>query len=92
MKQTMPRAMRKQLRLTEGRHQTEPTCDNCGLMTLVSSGSGTHRRCDAMGLYIPDWEMFPTCALHTRLNKTSRQLARHGLRWETTVIEEGGAL
>ena len=90
MSKTMPRAMRKKVRVAEGRHQGEPTCDNCGLMTIVTSGSGTHRHCDLMGLYIPDWEMFPTCSLHTWQNRTSSTLARIGVKWETTIVKKGG--
>lgn len=91
MTQQMTRAMRKKVRVAEGRHQGEPTCDNCGLMTIITSGSGTHRHCDLMGLYIPDWEMFPTCSLHTWQNRTSSTLARIGVHWETNIVKEGGA-
>ena len=91
MSDTMTRAMRKKVKVTQGKHQGEPTCDNCGLMTIITSGSGTHRHCDLMGLYIPDWEMFPTCSLHTWQNRTSSTLARIGVKWETTIVKEGGA-
>ena len=91
MSETMTRAMRKKVRVAQGRHQGEPTCDNCGLMTIITSGSGTHRHCDAMGLYIPDWEQFPSCSLHTWQNKTSSALARIGVKWETTIVKKGGA-
>ena len=87
MSDTMTRAMRKKVKVTQGKHQGEPTCDNCGLMTIITSGSGIHRHCDLMGLYIPDWEMFPTCSLHTWQNRTSSTLARIGVKWE-----KGGAL
>lgn len=90
MSETMTRAMRKKVRVAEGRHQGEPTCDNCGLMTIIKSGSGNHRHCDLMGLYIPDWEQFPTCSLHTWQNRTSSTLARIGVKWETTIVKEGG--
>ena len=90
MSETMTRAMRKKVRVTEGKHQGEPTCDNCGLMTIITSGSGTHRHCDATGPYIPDWEMYPSCSLHTWQNKTSREQARHILRWETSTVGKGG--
>ena len=53
MSETMTRAMRKKVRVAEGKHQGEPTCDNCGLMTILKTGSGNHRHCDLMGLYIP---------------------------------------
>ena len=90
MTQQMTRAMRKKVRVTEGKHQGEPTCDNCGLMTILKTGSGNHRHCDLMGLYIPDWEMFPTCSLHTWQNRTSSTLARIGVKWETTIVKKGG--
>lgn len=90
MSETMTRAMRKKVKVTQGKHQGEPTCDNCGLMTIITSGSGTHRHCDLMGLYIPDWEMFPTCSLHTWQNRTSSTLARIGVKWETTIVKKGG--
>ena len=92
MTQQMTRAMRKKVRVAEGRHQGEPTCDNCGLMTIITSGSGTHRHCDLMGLYIPDYEMFPTCSLHTWQNATSRSLSKKDIHWETTITKEGGTL
>ena len=91
MSETMTRAMRKKVRIAEGKHQGEPTCDNCLWMTIMKTGSGNHRHCDAMGLYIPDWEMFPTCSLHTWTNKTSREHARLGVHWETSIVKEGGA-
>lgn len=92
MKRTEKKIMRH-VRPAEGKHQTEPTCDNCGLMTIRQTASGNHRHCDLYGLFIPDQEMYPSCELHTRMNRTSRQLALHGgVRWETTVIMEGGAL
>jgi hypothetical protein len=91
MTQQMTRAMRKKVRVTEGKHQGEPICDNCGLMTILKTGSGNHRHCDAMGLYIPDWEQFPTCSLHTWQNRTSSTLARIGVKWETTIVKKGGA-
>ena len=91
MSETMTRAMRKKVRVADGKHQGEPTCDNCGLMTIITSGSGNHRHCDLMGLYIPDWEMFPTCSLHTWQNRTSSTLARIGVKWETTIVKKGGA-
>ena len=82
----------RQVRLADGKHQSDPTCDNCLWMTILKSGSGNHRHCDQMNLYIPDWEMFPTCSLHTRMNRMSRTIATHGgVRWETTIIKEGGA-
>lgn len=90
MTQQMTRAMRKKVRVAEGRHQGEPTCDNCGLMTILKTGSGNHRHCDLMGLYIPDWEQFPSCSLHTWQNRTSSTLARIGVKWETTIVKKGG--
>lgn len=42
----------------------EPVCDNCAHMTIMSTGSGNHRHCDLMWLYIPDCEMFPSCDRH----------------------------
>lgn len=86
MTQQMPRAMRKRVRVAEGRHQGEPTCDNRGLMTIITSGSGTHRHCDLLGLFIPDEEMFPSCDLHTWLNRISLALSRNGVK-----REKGGA-
>lgn len=44
--------------------ERQPTCDNCALMTIVRTGSGNHRRCDLMWLFIPDQEMFPSCDRH----------------------------
>lgn len=85
---TLTRAMRKKVKVTDGKHQSEPTCDNCGMMTIRQCGSGNHRHCDMMGLYIPDYEMFPTCPLHTRLNKASRELAKHQQRWETEEVTD----
>ncbi len=90
MSDTMTRAMRKKVKVTQGKHQGEPTCDNCGLMTIIKTGSGNHRHCDLMGLYIPDWEQFPTCSLHTWQNRTSSTLARIGVKWETTIVKKGG--
>ena len=90
MSDTMTRAMRKKVKATQGKHQGEPTCDNCGLMTILKTGSGNHRHCDLMGLYIPDWEQFPSCSLHTWTNKTSREHARLGVHWETSIVMEGG--
>ena len=90
MSDTMTRAMRKKVKVTQGKHQGEPTCDNCGLMNIITSGSGNHRHCDLMNLYIPDWEMFPTCSLHTWQNATSRKLAKKDIHWETSLVKEGG--
>ena len=59
MSNTMTRVMRKQVRVTQGKHQGEPTCDNCLWMTIIKTGSGNHRHCDLMGLYIPDDGGFP---------------------------------
>ena len=81
--------MRK-VRATEGKHQGEPTCDNCDMMTIRQSGSGNHRHCDLMNLYIPDYEMFPCCELHTWQNATSRKLAKKDIHWETSLVKEGG--
>ena len=86
----MTRKDMRVVRVTVGKHQSEPTCDNCAWMTIRSTGSGTHRHCDQMGLYIPDQEMFPCCELHTWQNATSRKLAKKDIHWETTVMEEGG--
>jgi len=83
MKGTPSKKMRRKLNITSGKHLTEPLCDNCGLMELVTSGSGTHRRCGFFGLYIPDWEMFPTCEFHTRNDSFTRQIAKKGgAKWE----------
>ena len=50
------------VRVAEGKHQGEPTYDNCGLMSLRTFRDGTiHRHCDILNLYIPDHEMFPSC-------------------------------
>jgi hypothetical protein len=79
MSNTMTRAMRKKVKVVSGKHQGEPTCDNCGLMAFRNFRDGsTHRHCDLMNLYIPDYEMFPSCELHTRLNRTSRLVAQKG--------------
>lgn len=83
MSDTMTRVMRKQVRVTQGKHQCEPTCDNCGLMSFRNFRDGsTHRYCGILGLYIPDQEMYPSCNLHTRQNRTSVAVARIGLKWE----------
>lgn len=68
----------RHLRLAEGRHQSEPTCDNCLWMTIVGTASGNHRHCDQMGLYIPDHDIHPTCQLHHRTSRISRTLAAKG--------------
>ena len=92
MSETMTRAMRKKVRIAEGRHQGEPTCDNCGLMSLRNFRDGSaHRFCGILGLFIPDHEMYPSCSLHTWQNRTSSTLARIGVKWETTIVKEGGA-
>ena len=92
MSNTMTRVMRKKVKVVSGKHQGEPTCDNCGMMAFRNFRDGsTHRHCDAIGLYIPDREMFPTCELHTWQNRTSSTLARIGVKWETTIVKEGGA-
>lgn len=54
------------------------TCDNCAWMTIISTGSGNHRRCEQMGIYIPDEEQFPTCAMHTKTNSKCRHMAETG--------------
>lgn len=89
MSNTMTRAMRKKVKVVSGKHQGEPTCDNCLWMTIIKTGSGNHRHCDQMGLYIPDWEMYPTCSLHHRMNATSLQQAQ-GKRekWETETVTD----
>lgn len=56
------------------RKPDEPTCDNCDHMTIRTIGSGTHRHCDLMGLYIPDNEQSPTCDLHSAINKFERMM------------------
>lgn len=89
--QTAKKKMLRQMRPAQGKHQAEPICDNCGHMTIRKSGSGNHRHCDLMNLYIPDWEQFPSCSLHTWTNKTSREHARLGVHWETSIVKEGGA-
>ena len=91
MSNTMTRAMRKKVKVVSGKHQGEPTCDNCGLMAFRNFRDGsTHRHCDAIGLYIPDWEMFPTCSLHTWMNEASRKLAKKDIHWDTSLVKKGG--
>ena len=84
--------VKRMVKIVVGKHQGEPTCDNCGMMAFRNFRDvSTHRHCDLMGLYIPDYEMFPTCELHTWMNATSRRLASKKLKWETTTVKEGGA-
>ena len=71
--------MRK-VRATEGKHQGEPTCDNCDMMTIRQSGSGNHRHCDLMGLYIPDNEQSPSCDLHSAISKFERMMTEAARR------------
>lgn len=87
----MTKPLKRQLRLANGKHHGEPVCDNCAWMTIVRTGSGNHRHCDLMGLYIPDREQSPSCTLHTWTNSTSRTLVRKGVKWETETVQEGGA-
>lgn len=73
----------RHLRPADGKHNAEPTCDNCGLMSIRNFINGTaHRHCDLLGLFIPDEEMFPSCDLHTWLNRISLALSRNGVKWE----------
>jgi len=89
--QTAKKKMLRQMRPAEGKHQAEPICDNCGLMSFRNFANGTvHRHCDIMGLFIPDEEMFPSCSLHTWQNRTSCTIARTGVHWETSTVKEGG--
>lgn len=88
--QNNAKRVKKTVKIVVGKHQGEPTCDNCDLMTIRLCGSGNHRHCDILNLYIPDYEMFPSCELHTWTNPTSRVLAKKGVKWETTVMKEGG--
>ena len=83
--------VKRMVKIVGGKHQGEPTCDNCQMMTIRHCGSGNHRHCDLLNLYIPDYEMFPSCELHTWMNATSRRLASKKLKWETTTVKEGGA-
>lgn len=88
---TEKKKMAKKVRVASGKHQGEPTCDNCAWMTLRKCSDGNHRHCDQLNLYIPDREMYPTCDLHTWLNAASRKLSGKGVKWETSIVEEGGA-
>ena len=67
------------------RKPAEPTCDNCDYMTIRTIGSGTHRHCDLMGLYIPDNEQSPSCDLHSAINKFERMMAAKA------KVRKGGA-
>lgn len=77
------------------RKPKNPTCDNCGNMTIRQTGSGNHRHCDLMGLYIPDEEMFPSCSMHTAVSKFERMMTERGRRnrhaAENTLRTKGGA-
>ena len=48
----------------------EPTCDNCGNMSIRQGRDGeNHRICDLRGCLIPDDMQSPTCDLHTALQR-----------------------
>ena len=66
----------------------EPTCDNCGNMAVRHTGSGNHRHCDLMNLYIPDNEMFPRCDYHTAVMKFQNRFSGKG-RYENTMRKGG---
>lgn len=67
----------------------QPTCDNCDNMTIRKTGSGNHRHCDLLGLYIPDHDMFPSCDLHSAIAKFTKKF--EGKKRLENTIKEGGA-
>ena len=71
------------------RKPKEPTCDNCDNMTILQTGSGNHRHCDLMGLYIPDNEQSPTCDLHMAISKFERLMSAKGKVKENTFRKGG---
>lgn len=68
----------KNLRFVQGNHQAEPTCDNCPSMIIRHTGSGNHRYCGQMHLFIPDYEMFPSCENHPWINRLANVAVRKG--------------
>lgn len=73
------------------RKPKEPTCDNGDNMTILQTGSGNHRHCDLLNLYIPDNEMFPSCSYHSALMKFERMFSNSKPRKANTLRTEGGA-
>ncbi len=71
------------------RKPKEPTCDNCANMTVRHTGSGNHRHCDLMGLYIPDNEQSPTCDLHMAISKFERLMSAKG-KVKENRLRKGG--
>ena len=69
------------------RKPKEPTCDN---MTIRQTGSGNHRHCDLLNLYIPDNEMFPSCSYHSAVAKFERKFSGKA-RLQNTFRKKGGA-
>lgn len=72
------------------RKPKEPTCDNCDNMTILQTGSGNHRHCDFLNLYIPDNEQSPSCSFHSAVSKFERLLSSRGKAKENT-LRKGGA-
>lgn len=72
----------------------EPTCDNCGHMTIRQNRDGeNYRRCLLRGQVIPDNEQSPSCDFHTALQRFEDIVTgrRKGQRKENT-FKKGGAL
>ena len=76
--------------LVAERKPKEPTCDNCQNMTIRQTGSGNHRHCDLLNLYIPDNEMFPSCSYHSAVAKFERKFSGKA-RLQNTFRKKGGA-
>ena len=74
--------------LVAERKPKEPTCDNCDHMTIRQTGSGNHRHCDLMGLYIPDNEQSPSCSFHSSVNKFLDRFSGKGTVQNT--LRKGG--
>lgn len=75
--------------LVAERKPKEPTCDNCDNMTIRQTGSGNHRHCDLLNLYIPDNEVFPSCSYHKAIMKFERKFESGRTRLLNTIREGG---
>lgn len=71
------------------RKPKEPTYDNCDNMTIRQTGSGNHRHCDLLNLYIPDNEMFPSCSYHKAIMKFERKFESGRTRLLNTIRKGG---
>lgn len=71
------------------RKPKEPTCDNCGNMTIRQTRDGNHRYCDLLNQYIPDNEMFPSCSYHTAVAKFQNKFS--GKARYANTMKKGGA-